>query len=713
MSSLGIAGFEFVDAALGGVENRNHVIRIDEIPAQVGMNGKDCYATYFRFTEDLKQYVTANRSVKGYPGVRYSPFLPFDFDNKLDLAEAQKEAGAFVRNLQLQYDLCDADLENYFSGAKGFHVQLPGTLFGGFEPSEKLPHHFKELAKRLGNDRKYDPQVYDGVRLWRLPNTINSKTGLHKIPLTVQELFTLSIEEIRKLAKNPRLDFPPPDPTYREGLAKLYREVKARCDAQATRPRQPSLRAPSGLPPCLARILEQGVDESQPSRDLAAFVLARQYLLRWLTPDQVLLLLAKWDRKNRPPLGQPYLEEKVRYAAERQDTSFHCEDFQAQFCQEEPDCVLTRQQTKEPGQGPDNTSEQGTTPGDFSEPCSVLLAEPDEPVDWLIEPLIERESLGFIGGEPKLTKSILASHLAVSAVTAQPLFGKFQVPKPLRVFYVQEEDGRRRVKRRLKALVRGLGGDQAAFTQAVGERLRVAIRQGFRIDEPDWFKRLQLALEAFKPDLVIFDVLANLHGMDENDQRAMSKLMKYFQALRDTYHCAVLIVHHFKKMSREGGFVQPNQRLRGSSVLAAASENSFYLSSQPDRLIRLDHESKDGPVEPFVYAIDGSWTSEDGVRIVHRGEAGVAAKLAKADAFYAQLCHQFDTVHEAGCTVTALSSALAMSKNSVRSLIKLLLAQRRVQEDEVMVVGKDEKQRKIPCFLPILGESSTGEDVEE
>jgi len=350
---------------------------------------------------------------------------------------------------------------------------------------------------------------------------------------------------------------------------------------------------------------------------------------------------------------------------------------------------------------------------DFSEPASVLLAEPDEPVDWLIEPLIERESLGFIGGEPKQTKSILALHLAFCAVTGQSFIGKYNVPKPLTILYVQEEDSRRMVKRRLKAFVRASGLPSNGPSSGFEDRLRVAIRQGFRIDEPDWYTRLQVELETFKPDLVIFDVLANLHGLDENDQRDMSKLMKLFQELRGTYHCAVILVHHFKKTSREGGFIQPNQRLRGSSVLAAASENSFYLSSQPDKLIRLDHESKDGPVEPFVYAIEGSLESKDGMRLVHRGEAGAAAKLAKADTFYTQLCHQFDTVHEEGCTVTALSKALGMSKNTVRSLIKLLLAQRRVQEGEVMVTGKDEKQRKTPCFLPILSESSTGEDVEE
>ncbi len=430
----------------------------------------------------------------------------------------------------------------------------------------------------------------------------------------------------------------------------------------------------------------QGVEEGK--RDVSATRLIGSLLAHYPEGEWESVcwrLVEAWNAQNKPPLPLEQLRK--------------CWD------------SITRRETRKPDRQAIEAPAQSASPpiataDPFSEPASALLDEPDEPVDWLIEPLIERASIGFIGGEPKQTKSILALHLAISAVTTQQLFGKFTVPKPLRVFYVQEEDGRRRVKRRLKALLRGLGADHSA---AVGERLRVAIHQGVRIDEPAWIERLHSELETFKPDLVIFDVLSNLHSQEENSQEAMAKIMTVFKELRDRHGCAILIVHHFKKMGGETGFIRPNQRLRGSSVLAATSENSFYLSSQPDKLIRLDHESKEGPVEPFVYAIEGSWEESIGVRLVYKGKAGPAQQIAKAEAFYAVLYQRYEAAGAEGCTYRALADASRLNENTVRERLKLLQTLGKVQEGTLDGLTKDGKKRKVKCFTPVLSEPAEGD----
>ena len=50
----------------------------------------------------------------------------------------------------------------------------------------------------------FDPKIYSHIFYIRYINSRNSKSGLCAIPLTAKEIFTLSIEEIKSLAKEPR-----------------------------------------------------------------------------------------------------------------------------------------------------------------------------------------------------------------------------------------------------------------------------------------------------------------------------------------------------------------------------------------------------------------------------------------------------------------------------------------------------------------------------
>ncbi len=92
----------------------------------------------------------------------------------------------------------------YFSGSKGFHVECESVVLG-ITPSNSLPSLFRYIAGELRDElgiTTIDFAVYDARRIWRLPNTINQKTGLYKIPLT-EKLFGASLDEIKDAAKNP------------------------------------------------------------------------------------------------------------------------------------------------------------------------------------------------------------------------------------------------------------------------------------------------------------------------------------------------------------------------------------------------------------------------------------------------------------------------------------------------------------------------------
>jgi hypothetical protein len=206
-----ITDFVYVDTAINGASNRNHVMPLADFAPPT--TARDVYATYFRYTYYLLDHAAHNPlvapekrpSVKGFRGVAFASFFPVDFDCAENLNRARLEAIRALRTLEAHYDLSPDAIRIAFSGHKGFSLEIPGTLFGGFTPAADLPHRFRRLARALfPQGSTLDTAIYESVRLWRVLNTRHGRSGLYKIPLTLSELERLTIDEIQGLAAAPR-----------------------------------------------------------------------------------------------------------------------------------------------------------------------------------------------------------------------------------------------------------------------------------------------------------------------------------------------------------------------------------------------------------------------------------------------------------------------------------------------------------------------------
>jgi hypothetical protein len=223
-----LAAFTYVDTAVNGAQHRNHVMPLAEF--RPPSDACDVFATYFRFTRDLLDYAAANShvaphkrpSVKGYRGLAFAPFVPADFDCEGSPDRARADAIRAVRMLHAQHDVPPPANRIYFSGHKGFSLEIPGALFGTFTPAADLPGRLKSLAYALFADyATLDTTIYETVRLWRWPNSRHAKSGLYKIRLSRAELEGLDLEAIRALAAVPRpcfADAPDDDWYSRAGL---------------------------------------------------------------------------------------------------------------------------------------------------------------------------------------------------------------------------------------------------------------------------------------------------------------------------------------------------------------------------------------------------------------------------------------------------------------------------------------------------------------
>lgn len=183
----------YVDTAIGGARNRNQVMKYTDFDPP--KDARDCFTTYLRFTQDLLEYAKNNLSPKAgkpsvskYPGAAKAAFLPLDFDCSEDPMKAVAEARYFMGKWEKDWSLPPEALRIYWSGMKGISIEIPDRLFGGFEPSTNIADHLKNLAVRMTPGAKtLDTTIYEKLRLWRVPNTRHSGSGLCKVKLTIQE----------------------------------------------------------------------------------------------------------------------------------------------------------------------------------------------------------------------------------------------------------------------------------------------------------------------------------------------------------------------------------------------------------------------------------------------------------------------------------------------------------------------------------------------
>lgn len=116
-----------------------------------------------------------------------------DFDN----GSSKEDAAILYQRL-----LAETKVEPlvYFSGNKGFHVVSQYVV-----THPKCAQITKYIMERICNGlESLDHAVYTNKRLWRVVNTMNTKSGLYKIPLSYEELTLLDMDAIKQLARQPK-----------------------------------------------------------------------------------------------------------------------------------------------------------------------------------------------------------------------------------------------------------------------------------------------------------------------------------------------------------------------------------------------------------------------------------------------------------------------------------------------------------------------------
>jgi hypothetical protein len=200
-----------------------------------------------------------------------------------------------------------------------------------------------------------------------------------------------------------------------------------------------------------------------------------------------------------------------------------------------------------------------------------LLQQQSPTPPSLIEPgLLPPQGILFVGGEPKVGKSLLVANLALSLAAGTDAAG-FAIATARRVLVCQFELPLPQFVSRLSLMRRNFGA-------AADQHLLVDTRAtGHLLSAPQGLSHFIAAAHAAATEVIVLDPLYSAHDQDENDTRAMAALCQSLLRLRDASRAALIVVHHVRKsISRE----EIGSAFRGSSALHAVGD-SYMLLRRP------------------------------------------------------------------------------------------------------------------------------------
>lgn len=177
-----------------GLSDKGKLVPDGDIYNHLETNDTDYYRSVYLYNQD--QYYTFQQtgSVAGVTDV-FTNKVVFDFDDEANPDQSQADCLKMVSRL-LSQGLNRDDFNVYFSGNKGFSIEFQTT-------HSLTPKELRSLAEDLAKDLPtFDTKVYNASRIFRVPFTKHNKTGLYKVPVNINQLSELTVDQIKDLASN-------------------------------------------------------------------------------------------------------------------------------------------------------------------------------------------------------------------------------------------------------------------------------------------------------------------------------------------------------------------------------------------------------------------------------------------------------------------------------------------------------------------------------
>jgi len=233
---------------------------------------------------------------------------------------------------------------------------------------------------------------------------------------------------------------------------------------------------------------------------------------------------------------------------------------------------------------------------------------------WLFEDFLLSNSLTLVSGEPFAGKTMLLAAMLLSLDSGEPLAGEF-IPQPgRRALFIGQDAPTWDYMGQIQKLGSGL---------KTSHNSKIILNNGFNILEPRFLKMVEEAVDFFNINVLMLDTLLELHGMDENSNTEMRRVMGLLKYLRDKHYLSILVTTHTAKDKDKSA----NYRARGASVIAGSVDQHLIISPHNNGegfrfkvpKSRGGQNSPDSSIIKFVVSEPGAPPS---LRLEYAGEAG-------------------------------------------------------------------------------------------
>lgn len=339
----------------GFSQPRGILIKEDDLYDWIIANGDSQIGMSIYAYREQDEQVLKETPVKDWMIQAYLPWFPIDIDKGDNSDEATLN---ILKKFLYQFDQLGLREENYklyFSG-RGYHIMIHGDCFNFPESHQDL-----ELIVRLTKEKLLssmemsnlvDHSIYHRKAIIRCPYSLNLKAQLYKIPLSRYEALTLSIDQIKELAKTQRLDFNWID-HYGDGELERYLPTELPKIASYEKVIEPYKRAS-----CIYNRLVRGPIEG--SRHIDTLVLAAHLASAGIPSMMAKEFLLMWNNtisEKTTPLETKKIIELVEQAY-RRGYEYSCNNAQkrgvnGELCSTR--CMLYNKRNHVPDETPDPT----------------------------------------------------------------------------------------------------------------------------------------------------------------------------------------------------------------------------------------------------------------------------------------------------------------------------------------------------------------------
>lgn len=240
--------------------------------------------------------------------------LDLDLDGEDSYNKIKADALMVISYIKVHLKVPKEHIRIFFSGNKGFHIIIPWQVLG-IRPSNNLNVKYKMIATEILThtlNRTVDVKIYDKKRLFRLPHSINGKTGLYKIPITEEMLRMSTLETMRRYASQDRtIQYKEPkliEEARQAFISKTQIKIKARPKGNDLS----FINKDFEIPICVKLAFERGANKG--CRNNTLIVLASSMLQKGTDIDECINICQEWNINKNDPMGEDEVENTVRSA---------------------------------------------------------------------------------------------------------------------------------------------------------------------------------------------------------------------------------------------------------------------------------------------------------------------------------------------------------------------------------------------------------------